>query len=221
MRHSLAAALLLALLLAVPTAAQTVEGPCQFAGGLAAMREMVGPEKVGECLENERQVESGNVEQATTGGLLVWRATDGATLFTDGGQTWVLGPNGLETRANGERLSWEQEAPPAAPATEAVGPVTMPPTPTTPAAAAPAPTNTPRPAAAAPTATPRPTNTPVPSSSGSTRGGDLNCSDFSSQAAAQAELRRDPSDPHGLDRDRDGISCENNRPPFDRTPVTR
>lgn len=37
---------------------------------------------------------------------------------------------------------------------------------------------------------------------------DLNCDDFPSQAAAQAELRRDPSDPNDLDRDDDFIACE-------------
>lgn len=39
--------------------------------------------------------------------------------------------------------------------------------------------------------------------------GDLNCSDFSSQAEAQAELDRTfPDDPHRLDADADGIACE-------------
>jgi hypothetical protein len=39
---------------------------------------------------------------------------------------------------------------------------------------------------------------------------DLNCDleDFDSQAAAQAELERDPSDPNRLDADDDGIACE-------------
>jgi hypothetical protein len=47
----------------------------------------------------------------------------------------------------------------------------------------------------------------------------LNCSDFKSQAAAQANLRANPSDPNRLDADHDGIACENNRAPFDRRPV--
>jgi len=50
---------------------------------------------------------------------------------------------------------------------------------------------------------------------------DLDCKDFPSQAAAQAELRRNPSDPHGLDADRDGIACESNRAPKDTIPVQR
>jgi hypothetical protein len=38
--------------------------------------------------------------------------------------------------------------------------------------------------------------------------GDLDCADFATQEEAQAELERDPSDPHGLDADSDGIPCE-------------
>jgi hypothetical protein len=59
---------------------------------------------------------------------------------------------------------------------------------------------------------------------------DQNCDDFESQAAAQAHLRSDPSDPDGLDarpgpadgNDQaggDGIACEGNPAPYDREPV--
>lgn len=37
---------------------------------------------------------------------------------------------------------------------------------------------------------------------------DLNCSDFTTQAEAQAVYNQDPSDPNGLDRDNDGVACE-------------
>jgi hypothetical protein len=37
---------------------------------------------------------------------------------------------------------------------------------------------------------------------------DLDCKDFPSQAAAQAKLDADPSDPHRLDADDDGKACE-------------
>lgn len=37
---------------------------------------------------------------------------------------------------------------------------------------------------------------------------DLDCADFASQAAAQAEYDSDPSDPNGLDADGDSIACE-------------
>jgi micrococcal nuclease len=38
--------------------------------------------------------------------------------------------------------------------------------------------------------------------------GDLDCSDFETQAQAQAVLDDDPSDPHRLDADGDGVACE-------------
>jgi hypothetical protein len=47
----------------------------------------------------------------------------------------------------------------------------------------------------------------------------VNCSAFPSQAAAQAAYRADPLGLANLDRDRDGIACEANPAPFDRTPV--
>lgn len=53
------------------------------------------------------------------------------------------------------------------------------------------------------------------------QGDAFNCADFPSQAAAQAVLRADPSDPNRLDADRDGIACERNRPPRDAEPVAR
>lgn len=47
----------------------------------------------------------------------------------------------------------------------------------------------------------------------------VTCADFPSQAAAQAAYRADPVGLKHLDRDGDGIACESNRGPFDRTPV--
>ena len=43
---------------------------------------------------------------------------------------------------------------------------------------------------------------PVPSD------GDYNCSDFATQAQAQQVLEQDPSDPHNLDGEGDGVPCE-------------
>ena len=54
----------------------------------------------------------------------------------------------------------------------------------------------------------------------------LSCSDFDSQADAQAELRRDPADPNGLDGPPgpaftgvQGVACEELPPPKDTDPV--
>ncbi len=38
---------------------------------------------------------------------------------------------------------------------------------------------------------------------------DLDCDDFATQEEAQANLNANPSDPNNLDRDNDGIACEN------------
>ncbi|MFD5243374.1 excalibur calcium-binding domain-containing protein [Amycolatopsis sp. NPDC058340] len=46
------------------------------------------------------------------------------------------------------------------------------------------------------------TPTPAP------RSADKDCADFPSQAAAQAELKKNPRDPHKLDGDHDGYACE-------------
>jgi hypothetical protein len=40
------------------------------------------------------------------------------------------------------------------------------------------------------------------------RPGDLNCSDFATQAEAQAHLDASPGDPDGLDGNGDGVACE-------------
>ena len=53
------------------------------------------------------------------------------------------------------------------------------------------------------------------------KGNKFNCEDFSSQAEAQAVLRADPNDPNELDRDYDGVACERNKKPEDKTPVPR
>ena len=107
------------------------------------------PDKVGDCLETERlNPESGDSIQRTTGGLIVRRANDRLTAFTDGTQTWMRGPGGLAVRGNDERFEWE--APPPKPT-----------------AAAPPASGAGAPAAAGPTATAAPgraaPSTPVPS----------------------------------------------------------
>lgn len=55
-----------------------------------------------------------------------------------------------------------------------------------------------------PSPTPQPTQANLPDCVSS----DCNCSDFNSQAEAQAVFNAFPGDPHGLDRDNDGIACE-------------
>lgn len=81
--------------------------------GFKTLRDLVGHETVGECLENEHYNAIGDSVQRTTGGLLVWRKQDNWTAFTDGYRTWINGPNGLQQRLNTERFAWEHDHAPA------------------------------------------------------------------------------------------------------------
>jgi hypothetical protein len=40
--------------------------------------------------------------------MLVWRRADNVTLFTNGTDTWLLGPCGLQQRPNGAVFAWER-----------------------------------------------------------------------------------------------------------------
>lgn len=97
--------------LRAPTTAEAA--PCAFVLGFATLHSMI-PTTVGECLTDEtHNPTNGDGLQLTTHGLLVWRKADNFTAFTDGHQTWIIGPFGLQTRLNTERFSWESDAAPA------------------------------------------------------------------------------------------------------------
>jgi hypothetical protein len=59
-----------------------------------------------------------------------------------------------------------------------------------------------------PTKTITPTVPPVTTETSPAKSADKDCADFPSQAAAQAELKRNPRDPYKLDGDHDGYACE-------------
>ena len=103
----LAILLATALFLFLPSSVTAAE--CQFVLGFKMLRDLIGHDIVGECLEDERYAANGNSEQHTTGGLLVWRKADNWTAFTDGYRTWINGPNGLVQRLNTERFAWEAD----------------------------------------------------------------------------------------------------------------
>ena len=108
---------LLALFALLPLTAAATD--CQFILGFATLKALIdaaeGPDKVGECLENQRfNPENGDALQQTTGGLLVWRKADNWTAFTDGYRTWINGPYGLQARLNTEQFEWEGPATPQA-----------------------------------------------------------------------------------------------------------
>jgi hypothetical protein len=85
---------------------------CRFQAGFAEVRDLVG-DLIGDCVENERtEATTGDSQQRTTRGLLVWRKSDGLVAFTDGGRSWVRGPDGkVYVRANDQRFSWEALVP--------------------------------------------------------------------------------------------------------------
>ncbi len=132
-----------ALFFLLPTTVTAAE--CQFVFGFKTIRDLIGHDIVGECLENERYAANGNSEKHTTGGLLVWRKADNWTAFTDGYRTWVNGPNGLVQRLNSERFEWEADYAPgggiATPTPTPIPGATITPIPTI----APSPTPTPAP----------------------------------------------------------------------------
>jgi len=103
----LAILLATALFLFLPSSLAAAD--CEFRFGFKTLRDLIGHDIVGECLENERYAANGNSEQHTTGGLLVWRKADNLTAFTDGYRTWINGPNGLVQRLNSERFPWEHD----------------------------------------------------------------------------------------------------------------
>jgi hypothetical protein len=149
------------------------QAPCGFVGGFSRLRDLVGAQKVGECLEDEHfNIENQNAEQRTSGGLMVWRKVDNFTAFTDGGTSWINGPNGLQSRPNSERFSWESDPvtaprsastspPPAAPPAPITSPAAIA-SPVPVAQAAPPTATVPPTATIAPTASRTPTKTPNP-----------------------------------------------------------
>jgi hypothetical protein len=95
------------VVLLVPNSAMAQQSSCSFVLGFLSLHDLI-PQIVGDCLENQHSdPQTGDAQQTTTGGLLVWRKSDNWTAFTDGSQSWVNGPLGLQQRANDQRLSWE------------------------------------------------------------------------------------------------------------------
>jgi hypothetical protein len=99
---------LFALLLAsvvTPAAAQPVS--FTFILGFAALHSAI-PGIVGDCAASETHNPiNGDGLQSTTNGLLVRRKADNLTAFTNGSQTWIDGPFGIQIRLDGQRFSYE------------------------------------------------------------------------------------------------------------------
>jgi hypothetical protein len=80
---------------------------CRLDSRFVALRDQI-PDVVGECAEASRvNASNQNVEQKTTKGELVWRSRDNRAVFTNGSLTWIIGPNGLQSRSNSTTFDWE------------------------------------------------------------------------------------------------------------------
>ena len=104
------AGVLLVLAVSAGFGAQAVAAqpaPCRFVLGFAELRDLIGPEIVGECLEDQWSTEGGDAVQRTTKGVMGWRRADNLTGFTDGWTVWVNGPQGVQ--------SWPIGQPPGRP----------------------------------------------------------------------------------------------------------
>ncbi len=100
-----ALALLAAVLVAGGASAQNAP---MFKLGFKALADKI-PQVVGQPLEDEHWGANGDSLQQTTKGLMAWRKADNWTAFTDGTTTWVNGPNGVQSRANSVRFTWEAQ----------------------------------------------------------------------------------------------------------------
>jgi hypothetical protein len=80
------------------TATPTPAG-CGYLPGAEALVARLGTNLVGRCLGQAREdPASGNLEQRTAHGLLVWLRHDDLFAFTDGATTWYGCPAGTERR---------------------------------------------------------------------------------------------------------------------------
>jgi hypothetical protein len=100
--------LLLAGLLVLPGTAQAQTQTCQFVLGFRTLHDLIS-DHAGDCRDNQGYAVNGDAQQLTTKGLMVWRKADNWTAFTDGYQTWLMGPYGLVERLNTQRYPWEPD----------------------------------------------------------------------------------------------------------------
>ena len=83
--------LLLGLFVTTLVLGSAMAADCEFILGFKVLRDLVGHEIVGECLENEHFSANGDGTQKTTG--VSWFGAR-PTHTTNGHETWINGPNG-------------------------------------------------------------------------------------------------------------------------------
>ena len=113
----------LTLSIAVTVEPASAQAACSLSPIFALFRIVAGADIVRDCREPATIGENGDVSQATTKGMAVFRRADQVTAFTDGQVTWLWGPEGLQARPNGTRLTWEASPSELQPATVAGLPI--------------------------------------------------------------------------------------------------
>ena len=94
----------------VAAASPATQPPCDFVLGFAKLRDQLGADTVGPCMENQREVPgNGTAVQRTARGTMVYRPQDNSMMFTDGARTWIDGPRGLLDRPANQRFEWESD----------------------------------------------------------------------------------------------------------------
>jgi len=104
-RHLIILAIALTMSVA-PTESFAQGQGCRFVLGFKAIHDL-DPADVGDCLDDQASAANGDALQHTTKGLLAWRKADNVAAFTNGYQSWVNGPFGLQRRLNSQRFEWE------------------------------------------------------------------------------------------------------------------
>jgi hypothetical protein len=85
------------------------EDGCKYTLGFQPQHDTI-PDIVGNCTSPLNfNPDNGDALQLSENGMLVWRKVDNFTAFTNGYQTWLMGPFGLQTRLNTELFPWEQD----------------------------------------------------------------------------------------------------------------
>jgi hypothetical protein len=105
LKRILAGALLATTLLPAAAIPAAAEG-CQYVLGFKALHDL-DPGDTGDCVENQSFAANGDALEHTAKGLMAWRKADNWTAFTNGNQTWINGPSGLQSRLNTQRFGWE------------------------------------------------------------------------------------------------------------------
>jgi hypothetical protein len=83
---------------------------CTFHARLDDLRERLGTDLIGDCVEAPHAASHGETRQRTTRGELVWWDGEGRAVFANDTHTWITGPNGIVRRRNEERFAWESDA---------------------------------------------------------------------------------------------------------------